>query len=240
MNGIFDIYTILFLALAVVIFLRLRGVLGRRTGHERPPFDPYTRTQAPAGDKSAKTGRTRDKVVELPVRGPKPERGGAQAERWKGIAAPGSALASVLDSCAEIDPRFDARHFLDGAKAAYEMIITAFAAGDRKGLQPLLAGEVYDGFVEAISEREQRGESVDTQFIGIDKADIVDGGLKETTGQLTVRFVSKLISVTRSKSGDVVDGDPKTIRDVTDVWTFSRDLASPNPNWKLVATESVA
>lgn len=240
MSGIFDIYTILFLVLAVVIFLRLRGVLGRRTGHERPPFDPYTRTQTPDGDKSPKAARSRDKVVELPGRGPRPARGEAQAERWKGVAAPGSALASVLDSFAEIDPRFDTGQFLDGARTAYEMIITAFATGDRKLLQPHLASEVYEGFIAAIDNREGRGESVDTQFIGIDKANIVDGAVKGSIGQLTVRFVSKLISVTRSKSGDVVDGDPKSIRDVTDVWTFSRDLASPNPNWKLIATESVA
>lgn len=237
MNGFLDIYTILFLIVAVVVFVRLRSVLGRRTGHERPPFDPYTRPESPAGDAGTKT---RDKVVQLPKRGGKPSREEEKPDRWKGFARPGSSLARTLSGFAEVDPRFDPGKFLDGAKGAYEMIVTAFAAGDRKTLQPLLGREVYDGFLEAISARENRGERIDSDFIGIEKAEILDGALKGTMAQLTVKFVSELISVTRSKSGEVIEGDPKAIRDVTDIWTFARDLASSNPNWKLVATEAAS
>jgi predicted lipid-binding transport protein (Tim44 family) len=237
MNGFLDIYTILFLIVAVVIFVRLRGVLGRRTGHERPPFDPYTRPEGPAGDAAT---NSRDKVVQLPKRAGKPTREEEKPDRWKGFAKPGSPLARTLSAVAEIDPRFDPSNFLDGAKTAYEMIVTAFAAGDRKTLQPLLGPEVYDGFVEAISARESREETIGSDFIGIERAQIVDGTLKGTMAQFTVKFVSELISVTRSKSGEVIDGDPKAIREVTDVWTFARDLASANPNWKLVATEAAA
>lgn len=237
MNGFLDIYTILFLVIAVVIFIRLRSVLGRRTGHERPPFDPYTRPEGPTGDAAR---NNREKVVQLPKRSDKSKREEEAPDRWKGIARPGSSLARTLSAMADIDPRFDPRKFLEGAKTAYEMIVTAFAAGDRKTLEPLLGREVYDGFVEAISAREKSGETIASDFIGIEKAEIVDGALKGTMAQLTVKFVSELISVTRSKSGEVIEGDPKAIREVTDIWTFARDLASPNPNWKLVATEAAS
>lgn len=240
MNEIFDIYTLLFLVIAVVVILRLRSVLGRRTGHERPPFDPYSADEggelkgpngaAPAGN---------DTVVPLPSRG---ERAGAGEEAiardWSRFAKPGSALAKTFDTAADIDPRFDPASFLEGAKAAYEMIVTAFAASDRKGLQPLLGREVLDGFMQALDERDKRGEQVDTTFISIDRAGIVDGSVRGVTAQLAVRFVSQMISVTRNKDGAIIDGDPSEIRKVTDVWTFARELDSNNPNWRLVATEA--
>ncbi len=119
------------------------------------------------------------------------------------------------------------------------MIVSAFAEGDRKTLKQLLAREVYDGFVAAIGEREQRHETVTFNFIGIDKADIVDASLKGSTAQVKVRFVSSLVSATKNASGEVVDGDPTHVGEVTDVWTFSREVTSRDPNWKLVATESV-
>jgi len=239
MNGFLDIYTILFLVLAVVIFLRLRHVLGRRTGHERPPFDPYTRPDGAAGESPAKG---REKVVALPRRGAKPEvnAGGEdeRGERWKKFAPPGSPLARAFSAFARSDSNFDPERFLEGAKLAYEMIVTAFAAGDRNALKPLLGREVYDGFLEAIAERESRGEKIESEFVGINRAEIVDAAKKGSTAQMTVRFVSEMISVTLSKSGEILDGDRKAIREVTDIWTFSRDLSSRDPNWALVATEA--
>lgn len=236
MNGFLDIYTILFLVLAVVVFLRLRSVLGRRTGHERPPFDPYTRPDGPPGEKAA---GDREKVVPLP-RKPSDASGGtpSNANRWKEYDRPGTTLVRDFNAMANIDPSFDPGKFLEGAKTAYEMTVTAFASGDRKTLQSLLSPEVFEGFVEAITSREGRGESVETTFIGLDKAEFVDTGLKGATAQLTIRFISQLITVTRDKDGKVVEGDEKTIHEVTDIWTFSRDLTSSDPNWKLVATEA--
>jgi predicted lipid-binding transport protein (Tim44 family) len=119
------------------------------------------------------------------------------------------------------------------------MIVTAFAEGDRKTLKQLLSREVYDGFVSAITEREGRGETIEFKFVGIDKADITGASAKAQTAQVTVRFLSKLVSATHDKAGAVVDGDPTHVGDVTDVWTFARDTTSRDPNWKLVATESV-
>jgi predicted lipid-binding transport protein (Tim44 family) len=234
---VFDIYTIIFLALAVFIFLRLRSVLGQRTGRERPPYDPYSARDAVRTPAS-------DKVVALPPRpaepAPRPVETAAPppADRWKGLAESGSSLAAGLDAIAAAEPGFDAKHFITGARAAYEMIVTAFAEGDRRQLRGLLSREVYDGFEAAIAEREGRGETVETRFVSIDDATITAAELRNRTAQITVRFVSKLISATRDRSGNVIDGNAERVTDVTDVWTFARDVSSRDPNWKVVATEA--
>jgi len=232
---LFDIYTIIFLALAVFIFLRLRSVLGQRTGRERPPYDPY----AP---RDAIRTTTNDKVVALPGRAPdgvqKPAEVSEPVDRWKGIAEQGSALATSLDAIAREDKGFDSKHFIAGARAAYEMIVTAFAIGDRRALKNLLSREVYDGFESAIRDREQRGEAVETKFVGISSSDITGADMRGRIAQVTIRFISQLISVTRARNGAVVDGNPEKVSDVTDIWTFARDVSSSDPNWKLVATEA--
>jgi predicted lipid-binding transport protein (Tim44 family) len=232
---LFDIYTIIFLALAVFIFLRLRSVLGQRTGRERPPYDPY----AP---RDAIRTATNDKVVALPGRAPdtmqKPAEVAEPVDRWKGIAEQGSALAASLDAIVRADKNFDSKHFIAGARAAYEMIVNAFAAGDRRALKSLLSREVYDGFEGAIREREQRGETVESKFVAIASSDIINAEQRGRVAQVTIRFVSQLISVTRSRNGAVVDGNPDKVSDVTDIWTFARDVSSSDPNWKLVATEA--
>jgi len=231
-----NIYTIIFLALAVFIFLRLRSVLGRRTGRERPPYDPYSARDAVRSPAS-------DKVVTLPARTAEvasrpPEVPPAPGERWKDIAETGSAVASGLDAIAAADSAFDAKHFITGARAAYEMVVTAFAAGDRRQLRGLLSREVFDGFDSHIGERESRGETLETKFISIDSSAITAAELRNRTAQITVRFVSKLVSATRDRSGAVVDGNAEKVTDVTDVWTFARDVSSRDPNWKVVATET--
>jgi predicted lipid-binding transport protein (Tim44 family) len=232
---VFDIYTIIFLALAVFIFLRLRSVLGQRTGRERPPYDPYSA-------RDAVRGATNDNVVTLPGRATdaasKPAEAVEPSERWKGVAEPDTPVAAGLDAMVQEDPAFDVKHFITGARAAYEMIVTAFAEGDRRSLKNLLAREVYDGFEAAIRDREAKGETVETRFVSIDKSDITAVDVRGRTAQVTIRFLSQLVSVTRDKSGNVVDGNPDKVTDVTDVWTFARDLSSRDPNWKLVATEA--
>jgi predicted lipid-binding transport protein (Tim44 family) len=114
----------------------------------------------------------------------------------------------------------------------------AFAEGDDATLKQLLGNDVYEGFARAIRERESRGEKVQSSLVGIDKADIIEAEVKNRTAYVTVKFVSELISVTRDAEDEVVEGDPKKVREVTDIWTFCRDIASKNPNWKLVATEA--
>jgi predicted lipid-binding transport protein (Tim44 family) len=122
---------------------------------------------------------------------------------------------------------------------AYEMVVTAYAEGERKALKQLLSREVYDGFISAIGQRESRGEVMEFKFVGIDKAEITDAAAKSETAHVTVKFQSKLISATYDSAGKVIDGDPIHVSDVTDIWTFAREVSSRDPNWKLVATESV-
>jgi predicted lipid-binding transport protein (Tim44 family) len=235
MDDVFDIYTIIFLALAVFIFLRLRSVLGQRTGRERPPYDPYS---------ARKPGQPApEKVIALPNRNAEaaavqPAEPAPAGERWKGVAAPDSPVASGLDAIVAADSSFDANGFIAGARAAYETIVNAYAEGDRRTLKSLLSREVYDGFEGAIAEREKRGETVENRFVSLDEAEITGAELRQRTAQVTVRFVSKLITATRDQEGKVIDGNAEKVSDVTDIWTFARDVTSRDPNWKLVATEA--
>ena len=237
-----DIYTIIFLALAVFIFLRLRSVLGQRTGSERPPYDRAARNVvqgAPDNSNSANNnvvpvpGAVIDQAPLVPTADVVPP-----TDRWKGFAEPGTALAQGLDAVAALDSSFDPKHFISGARSAYEMIVLAFANGDRRSLKDLLSSEVYDSFETAIKDREKHEQKTETRFVSIDKAELVSAEARDKSAQLTVRFVSQMISVTRDKAGTIVDGNPDKVADITDVWTFARDVTSRDPNWKLVGTGS--
>jgi predicted lipid-binding transport protein (Tim44 family) len=233
-----DIYTIIFLALAVFIFLRLRSVLGQRTGSERPPYERSPRNVA--------QGAQDNNVVPMPgsVIDQAPLAPNADVapptDRWKDLAEAGSPLAKGLDAIVAQDSSFDPRHFLSGARSAYEMIVLAFANGDRRALRDLLSSEVYESFDTAIRDREKHDQKTETRFVSIDKAEIVSAEARDRAAQLTVRFVSQMISVTRDKTGTIVDGNPDKVADITDVWTFARDTTSRDPNWKLVGTGSVS
>jgi len=229
----FDFGTIFFLVAAVVIFIQLRNVLGKRTGNERPPFDPYTAGRSRADDKAD----AKDNIVALPRR----KAGAEPAEAYASIdavAQPGTELNKGLRAIRDADPSFEPKSFVEGAKMAYEMIVMAFADGDKRTLKNLLSREVYDGFASAIAEREQRAEKIQSSFVGINKAEIVGAEMKGTESHVTLRILSELISATLDKAGTVIDGDPETVAEVKDVWTFARDTRSKDPNWKLVATEA--
>ncbi len=231
--GSFDFVTVFFFVAAVIIFLQLRNVLGRRTGNERPPFDPYSARESEQAPGDNDDG----KVITLPRRdGDQPA-----DDTFAAIDAyceAGTELNDGLRAIASADTDFDPEDFVTGAKTAYEMIVTAFAEGDRKTLKSLLSKEVYDGFLSVIKEREQKSESVKSTFVGIDKADIVQAEMKGSEAHITLRIVSQLITATYDKGGEVVEGDPESVGEVNDVWTFARDTKSRDPNWKLIATES--
>ena len=127
---------------------------------------------------------------------------------------------------------------VEGAKSAYEMIVTAYALGDRRTLKNLLSKEVMDSFGRGIDEREKRGEKIEFTFVGLDKADLTEAGVKGGLANVTVRFAAKVIQVTRRADGTVVEGDPSRLTDLVDVWTFARDISSSDPNWRLVSTQS--
>jgi len=241
MNEIFDPLNLLLMGLAVFILFRLRSVLGKRTGSERPPFDPYSKPDQQQNDHNTANGQ--DNVIPLPNQTnqePEPiEQPGPGGDVVIDKVAPaGSALNSALKQILSVDRSFEPEPFLEGARGAYEMIVMAFADGDKKALKNLLSPEVYEGFVAAIEDSEKRGETIDSTFVGIDKAEIVEAALKGSTAQVTVKIHSQLISATRDKAGEIVDGDPAKVTEVVDIWTFARDTNSRDPNWKLVATES--
>jgi predicted lipid-binding transport protein (Tim44 family) len=237
MNQVFDPLNLLILAVAVVILLRLRSVLGTRTGHERR-YDPFSATEPT--DKARR--RADGKVIPLPGGKPAEETysadGASPSEPvWQDVAEEGSALAKGLEKVARADRSFDVRSFLEGAKMAYEMIVMAFAQGDRKVLKPLLSRDVYEGFANAIAEREKATETVETQIVGIEKAEIMAADLHGRRASITIRFLSQMITARRNSDGEVIEGDERAIQDITDVWTFDRDVTARDPNWRLVATE---
>ncbi len=242
MDGKIDIFTIMFLVLAVVIILKLRSVLGRRTTDDEARID---RNRALERARAAGKGAGNDKVVAMPRRD-RPEQTGeataaasaAAEEKVRTFAAGDSNLADGLLSIYRADGSFEPDGFVKGARQAYEMIVTAFAEGNRKALRSLLSKEVFDGFAGAISDREARGEIIDQSFVGINKADMLEAELKNGTAQVTIKFVSELISATRDRAGAVISGDTKKIKEVVDIWTFAREVASRDPNWRLIATQA--
>ena len=212
---------VLLAMVAGVILFRLYTVLGRRTGHEPPP-EPY-RVSGPS--EKAAAG---DNVVTLPV----------PASR---IAdAPADPVARGLMEIKLVDRSFDQEHFLSGARQAYELILTAFASGDRAALKPLLSEEVYSAFDAAMRPREERKEKVTFTFVGFKDSKITDASLKGRIADVTVAFVAQFISSTADANGAVVDGDPKSVREVTDVWAFERNVRGSDPNWTLVHTSGAA
>lgn len=249
MDGKIDLVTLISLIVALVVILKLRSVLGRRTGDEETRIERYrTERSRQAGGRPAQS----DNVVTLPrsdreeaaARGQSAAAVAEAEARIRSFASKDPAVERGLLDVLRLDPEFDPEQFLRGAKQAYEMIVVAFAEGNRKLLRDLLSREVFDGFVSAIDERDRRGEQLDQSFVGIQKADIVNAETKDGIASITVKFVSQLISATRDRAGAIIGGDAQRITDVTDVWTFSRDIstarARANPNWRLVETQAPA
>jgi predicted lipid-binding transport protein (Tim44 family) len=214
----FDI--ILFAMVAAFLVLRLRSVLGRRTGNERR-HDPFVQGSAPTGEK----------VVSLTARP-------VTAAALSAAAPPPGTVAGGLAQIAAADPNFEAGSFLDGARGAFELIVAAFAKGDKAGLRPLLSDDTYKSFAAAIDEREAAGETLETQVDKLKDIDIVEAGMDDRAARVTVKLVSDQINVLRAHDGSVVDGDPENLIEKTDFWTFARDTSSTDPNWLLVATGS--
>ena len=226
-----DFITLFFLVAAVVIFLQLRSVLGRRTGNEKPPLEPVSPREAAKPD-FPDTG----KVITLPRRDtPDSDERLNQADLF---AKPGTEANSDLRELMKVDPAFDPKGFIQGARLAYEMIVTAFADGDRKTLRGLLSREVYESFERAIADRESRGEKVKFTFVGISKTDFSRVDIKGSEVQVTLNIASQFISATLDKAGQVIEGDEEQVAEVNDIWTLSRDMRSRDPNWTVIATES--
>lgn len=227
-------YDIVLIALvAVFLVLQLRRVLGRRHGEERQRPDPFAK---PAERESAAD----DKVVELPRRGAADAGPLPDLPRGIDIVSKGGPAEAGIAQIRIADPSFDPRGFVQGARQAFEMIVSAFAQGDVKTLRPLLSDEVYERFAGAIRQREENKETLESGLVGFEKSEIVGAEMRGSEARVTVRFVSEQINVTRDAEGMIADGNPNEVTRTTDVWTFARDTKSSDPNWLLVATEESA
>jgi predicted lipid-binding transport protein (Tim44 family) len=237
-------YDIILIGLvAVFLILRLRSVLGKRTGNERPPArDPFTPPAPPTatprvGDAPANQGN--DNVVPLPTASaPAPRQSSA-------TSGPGGIRATVMPTATAgvaairaADPSFEPIGFTGGARAAFTAIVEAFAKGDTAALRSLLDGPTFSSFEAAIRGRVERKEKAETTLIGFEASDIAAAELQGTNASVTVRFVSEQINVLRNADGQIIDGNPNEVQKVIDLWTFRRDTKSSDPNWLLVKTES--
>lgn len=220
MGGGFPLDLLLFGMIAAFLVLRLRGILGRRTGFERPesggpvPVPGMARPGAPVIEGRAE-----------PVQPARP------------LPDPVSPAGAALVRMRGVDPSFDPAHFLSGAEAAFRMIVQAFAAGDRVALRPLLTDDTYRSFEGAIAAREEAGETQRSEIRGIEQAAIEQAALAGNHATITVKFVSDQIAETLGKDGKPVAG-ADAVAEITDLWAFERDLGQPGPAWRLSAARS--
>ncbi len=206
--------------IAIFLILKLRSVLGTREGFEKPVL--------PRENPAPAVGDRRDlRVIE----------GGPDRDITDHVPAD-SPAAKALAAMKAADDSFNVGEFLNGARAAYEMILMAFEAGDLEKIKPFLSQEVYESFAQVVEAREKKGLKIEAHFVGLREIRLVDAEFDPETkeGELTVRFVAELTSVVRDKSGEIVEGDPNEIKRQKDVWTFARIMGSQDPNWILVAT----
>ena len=212
---------VLLAMVALFVGLRLYSVLGRRTGHEQQPIlrpaetAAATETPAPAADLAVDRPDTGGFVYEEP-------------------ATPG--IRAIVGA----DPSFDVARFLEGAQAAYRMILEAFWRGERDELRHLVGGDVLASFEQSIAEREAAGEQLDNRLVQIERAVISDARLSGRTAEVDVRFDADIAAVTRDREGKVIAGTLSDAIPTHDVWTFRRSLASGDPNWLLVETDEAA
>ena len=240
MDEFFDIPTVIVIVIAIVVLFRLRSVLGTRTGNERSPLQRAQQNQ-PKPAKDDKVTPIRPAPAQAAALPADPDRRALKLESEIEQLSHGDAnVAAGLKAIADADGSFSPKSFLEGAKAAYEMIVTAFAQGDRKTLKNLLEKEVYDGFEKAIADREALGHKVDFTFVGLPKIEITDAEVDRRDARVTVRFNAEVVQATRDKDGNLIDGNADTVQTIADEWTFARNPKSRDPNWKLVATNQLS
>jgi predicted lipid-binding transport protein (Tim44 family) len=229
-GGIQFLDIIFFAMVAAFLILRLRSVLGRRTGHEQQHAEGHMRRRGRIGANDAKP----DAVPAGPIDIDEVEREMSRA------AGPGASqdTAAGLTQIKLADPAFDPEEFLAGARSAFSMIIAAFAAGDRDTLHQLVSDDVLVDFIAAINAREAAGETMEHRLVSLSAARIASAEMRGRTAFVEVEFVSEQLNVVRDAEGEVVDGDPDQPDEVVDLWTFCRDTDGEDPTWTLVVTES--
>jgi predicted lipid-binding transport protein (Tim44 family) len=228
MNPFSDPLNIILLLAVLFVFWRLKGMLGERTGFERPPFDP-SQFKRPA-----EVPKPNDKVIDAEATAVPDDQ--EKPPVWQGYAKEGSDVAQGLIAISTASPGFDPKTFIPGAKLAYEMVLEAFAKGDKKSLKPLLSHDVFNSFQTAIDQRAAQGHEMMMRFIGVKAADITSARMNGNRAELTLRLVGEMVSGTKDRNGAVVEGNLNTVREVFDSWTFERDVTSRNPNWTIIDT----
>ncbi|MBB42568.1 MAG: translocase [Rhodospirillaceae bacterium] len=224
-EGIQTLDIILFAMIAAFLVLRLRSVLGKKTGHQRPPID-----ENPNGSKDA-TPKS-EKAVDL----------NNVSNREKDVnfdQTQDPILSSALNEIKVADNSFNPNEFLVGARSAFEMIVKAFADGDLDSLRALLNDEVLEDFSIAIKDREDAGQTLDFTLIGVKEARIKDARMDGRTAFVTIQFDTEQINITRDKDANIVSGDPNRTEEVSDIWTFARNTHARDPNWILVETRTL-
>ena len=215
------IQLIVLAGIAVFLILKLRSVLGTRQGFEKP----------------AKPVAIDSDTATRPKRGFEVIEGGPDADISDNVATD-SPAAQALAAMKRVEPGFSVTDFLRGARGAYEMILTAFDRGELDKVLPFLSREVYDSFVLVVEDRETRGLTVKSTFVGIRELNLTGAEFNTDSGEaeVTVRFIGEVTSSLRDKAGQLVEGDPNEIKRQKDIWTFARKMGVDNPNWQLVAT----
>jgi predicted lipid-binding transport protein (Tim44 family) len=204
--------------IAVFLIIRLKNVLGTREGFEKPPL-----SQAPEAKKKPEF-----EVIE----------GGPDHDITDHVDAD-SPQAADLAAMKRIEPSFSVSEFVQGARGAYEMIVMGFERGNLDEIQPFLAEDVFETFVDVVSAREDEGLKIEAEFGGVRETTLQNVVFHKDTnvGEITMRFVAELTSVVRDKGGDIVEGNETAMKRQKDTWTFARTMGSDNPNWLLVATD---
>jgi predicted lipid-binding transport protein (Tim44 family) len=237
-DGFQFIDIIFFAMIAAFLVLRLRGALGRRDGHEGPgqnSFKDHTNDEN-------KNGVVDDNIIPLIDRNDQPELVAGEApppQAAEDSSDDNDLLAKGILDVHAIDPNFDKDEFLSGAQAAFEIILSAYSSGDTPSLKPLLSADVFANFTQVIWDREQAKQTMEDTLVGITSAEIVEAFTESSLENITVKFVSEQVNVIREENGKIVDGDPNAVIETIDFWTFSRNSRSSNPNWTLVATNSL-
>ncbi len=209
-----------FAALTGYMIFRLWAVLGKRTGFEAPP-PPKT------SDKDA------DNVIALPIRSSQKQQ---SLQEKPSPSELNPSIEEGLKKIQAVDPAFRLDHFLKGAITAFEMIVEAFATGDKSTLKSLLNPSVFKSFIGALQDREEAGQTVETKIVDLKDPEVTSIDIKGKREQITLKFVSEQIIVTKDAEGKILDNPAHLTLTMNDIWTFSRLIGSKDPNWVLVAT----
>jgi len=237
MADFLDLPTIVIIAVAIFVLFKLRSVLGTRTGTERPPID------------RVRPRPNHEEDVVVPIHASRPADGDDEeadraARKFEAeldkLAGKDAQLREGLKAIGQADASFTPKTFLNGAASAYEMIVTAFAAGDKRTLKNLLDKDVYEGFEAAINAREAEGKTVDFTFVGLPNIEYVQAELDKRVASITMRFDAEVVSATKDANGNIVEGHEEHVVNISDEWTFARNTKSRDPNWKLVATNQIS